>query len=112
MRRLPELRHRAQEHEATLLHHPDPRAEHQAFADVVGDEYHRFAQARLETPELTLQLGPGDGIEGPERLVEQQQRGIGRECPSDADALALSTRQLVRATGREAIGVYGNGIAR
>ena len=41
--------------------------------------------------ELAPQLGPGPDVEGGERLVEQQQPGLGDERAGQGDALLLTT---------------------
>src|SRR5207245_2627977 len=78
-----------QKRQPPLVHQPDPRAEPQALAHVVGDEDHSLGEPSLERLKLALQLDARDGIDRAERLVEQQQRGIGGEGARHAHALAL-----------------------
>ena len=43
---------------------------------------------------IVLQARAVDRVDGAERLVHQHQRRVRGECPRDADALALSAREL------------------
>src|SRR5881397_1494831 len=61
----------------------------------------RLAETSLQREELALQLDARDGIERPERLIEQEERRIGGQRPGDADPLALPARQLVRVARAE-----------
>ena len=58
-----------------------------------------FLMLLLQIEELVLQALPGDGVDGTEGLVHQQDRGIGPEGPGHAHPLALAPRQLVRDSG-------------
>jgi hypothetical protein len=71
--------------------------EKKGFADVVGDEDNGFIEVAGEGPEFALKLGTGDGIEGAEGLVHQENRGIGSKSAGNADALALTARELAGA---------------
>ena len=73
------------------------------LAEVVGDEDHRLAQVALERPELVLDLAAGDRVEGAERLVHQDQVGVGRQGPGHADPLPLAAAELVREPTRRSI---------
>ena len=74
---------------ATGFQQNDAGGEQQGFAQVVGDENDGFAEAAGEGAELALKLGPGNGIEGAERFIHQQDRGICGKSAGDADALTL-----------------------
>src|SRR5690606_1159688 len=74
----------------------DPVAHLDGLVDVVGDEDDRLAHVGLDAQELVLQAVPGDRIDRPERLVHDQDRLVGPGRPGDADALALSTGELLR----------------
>ncbi len=50
---------------------PDPRAEQQTLPHIVRHEHHRLTESAFEGAEFALQLEPRDGVEGPERLVEE-----------------------------------------
>ena len=69
--------------------------EGQRFGHVVRHEDHALGDARLNAPELLLQLTPRDWIERTERFVHQQHRRIDGERPSDADALTLAPGEFV-----------------
>src|SRR2546430_16699391 len=87
MLRAPELLRRPEEHDPALLHQPDRVAEQQSLAHVVRHEDDRLAEPPLQREELTLQLDARDGIERPERLIQQEERRIGGEAPGAADPL-------------------------
>ncbi len=71
----------------------------------MGDKNHGFAELLLQRFELLLDFPPGDRIERTERLIEQNDRRVGSERPSDADALALAAGKLPRIAPRETIGI-------
>ena len=50
----------------------------------------------MNARQLALQCVAGDRIDRGERLVHQQQLGVGGERASDADALLLAARELMR----------------
>ena len=83
-----------------LLEHAASREQRHAVAeldrlvDIVGDEHDRLAHHALEAQQLVLQAISGDRIDGPERLVHQQDVRVRPERSGDADALALSPAQL------------------
>ena len=58
--------------------------------------------------ELPVELQAGEGVEGAEGLVEEDDRRIGGEGPGEGDALALASGEL----GRVAAGVDVRGRAR
>src|SRR2546427_1742053 len=105
MLRAPELLRRPEEHDPALLHQPDRVAEQESLAHVVRHEDDRLAETPLQREELTLQLDARDGIERPERLIQQQERRSGGERPDDADPLALPARQLVWVASTEHAGI-------
>src|SRR3989475_12026334 len=105
MLRAPELLRRPEEDDPALLHQPDRVAEQQPLTHVVRHEDDRRAETPLQREELALQLDARDGIERPERLIQQEERRVGGERPSDADPLALPTRQLVGVASTEHAGI-------
>ena len=78
-----------------LVQDADAIGQRQRLGHVVRDEDDALRDARLNAPELLLQLASRDRIERTERLVHQQHRRIDRQRARDADALTLSARQLV-----------------
>ncbi len=68
--------------------------EDEGLVDVVGDEDDRLAQLALQPVQLDLQVGPDDRVDGPERLVHQQDVGVAGQRAGNADALLLPTREL------------------
>ena len=77
----------------------DALAEKKGFADVVGDEDDGFVEAAGEGPEFALKFGAGDGIEGAEGFVHQENGRIGGESAGDADTLALAAGEFARTAG-------------
>jgi hypothetical protein len=61
----------------------------------VGDHQHRLAQVALEAQELVLQTATDHRVHRPERLVHQEHGRVGGEGTGNANALALTTRELV-----------------
>ena len=59
------------------------------------DENGRDLVSVTQGEELLLHLMAGHGIQGAERLVEEQELGICREGAGDGDALALATGELM-----------------
>src|SRR5947209_13204131 len=94
MLRAPELVRRPEEHDLALLQQPDRTAEQQPLAHVVRHEDDRLAETPLQREELALQLDARDGIERPERLIEQEERRIGGQRPRDADPLDRKSTRL------------------
>ena len=80
---------------AAFRQHGEVVAEPQRLVDVVGDEHDRLAELLLEAKELVLQPGPGDGIDGAEGLVHQEDRRVGGQRPGHANPLALPAGELV-----------------
>jgi hypothetical protein len=64
----------------------------------VGDHEHRLGVglAAPELDELRLEAGPGEGVEGTERLVEQEDPRADGEGPGDRCPLGHAARHLVR----------------
>src|SRR6266404_152913 len=89
--------------DAAFFEKDDARGEKQRFAKIVSDEDDGFAEAAGEGAEFALKLGAGDGIEGAEGLVHEEDGRVGGEGAGDTDALALAARELVRA----AVTVFG-----
>src|SRR5260370_21143220 len=84
-------------HNASGLKQHNACGKEQSFVQIVRDENNGLAEAAGERAEFTLQLGAGNGIERTERLVHQQDGGIGGEGAGDANALALAAGKVARA---------------
>ena len=65
------------------------------------DEEGRLRPGAPELHELALQLEARDRVERGERLVEEEERRLGREGARDADALALPAGELARGARAE-----------
>ena len=63
---------------------------------VVGDEEADTVERGEVAAQVAADVTAGAGVEGGERLVEQQQAGFGRQRSSQGDALRLATRQRAR----------------
>src|SRR5262249_6566424 len=63
---------------------------------VVGDDQGRYLQTGLETEQLASGASSKKGIEGRERLVEQQPLRMAYQRSSQRDPLPLSARELAR----------------
>ena len=71
-------------------HDADPVGHGQRLLLVVGDEEGGRAQAGLEDADLLPELEPDLGVEGGERLVEQQHPRLDRQRPGEGDPLLLA----------------------
>ena len=63
----------------------------------MGDEHHRLVDLAPQPHDLVLHVAADQRIERRERLVEQQDVGIGGQCSGEADALLLPAAELMRA---------------
>ena len=103
-RRGDQLGGRTDLHELALVEHADPVGERGCVLVVVRDDDRR-EPAR---PQVSAQLGADVraclGVERAERLVEEQDRGLARECARERDTLALAAREsagpLIRERGQ------------
>ena len=64
----------------------------------MGHVDERDAELALELPQLELEVLAELGVEGAERLVEQQDLRVEHQGPGQGDALLLATGQLRRTT--------------
>ena len=88
--RILELLRRKVSDEFAAFEQSDSGAEHQALAQIVGDEDDGFLQAILQGAKFALQFIASDRIESAEGLVHQQNRRIGGKGAGHADPLALA----------------------
>src|SRR5947209_6404047 len=79
----------------------DAGADAQGFANIVGYEYGGPGERAAQLEKLILQFDARHRIDGPERLVEKQDSGMGRESARDADPLTLAARKLPRVAGEK-----------
>ncbi len=80
----------------SLVHHRDGLAEDDRLVHVVGHKHDGGAEAVLYGEQILLRLGADDRVERAEGLVHQEDVRLGGERASDADALLLAARELVR----------------
>ena len=78
-----------------VAHDQDPVAELERLAEVVGDEDHGLAHVAVQPDDLVLHVAADQRVEGGERLVEEDQRGVRGQRPPEADALLHAAGQLV-----------------
>ena len=77
-------------------HHHDPVGHGERLLLVVRDHDRGDAEPALQVAQLAAQPGADPGIEGRERLVEQEQAGAERQRPGQGHALLLPARELGR----------------
>jgi hypothetical protein len=82
-----------------MVHHHHTVGHRQRFFLVVGDHDRSHPQLALQCADLAAQAFAHLGIEGGERLVEQQQAGLGGQRTRERDALLLAARALRRVLG-------------
>src|ERR1035438_5095785 len=80
--------------EPAFLQQRDPGAEHERFADVVGDEKRGLAEGSLHPREALLHLKPRHRVERRERFIQQQQRRIRRQRARDTNPLLFAAGEL------------------
>ena len=66
------------------------------LGDVVRHEDDRFAEAGVQAQKFVLNRFARAGVERAERLIHQEEVGVGGQRPGDADPLPLAARQLRR----------------
>ncbi len=79
-----------------VLHDHDPVADLSRDPQVVRDKQHRQIKALANIVEQIEHLGLDRDVECRDRLVRDQHLWLHSQSPGDADALALSARELVR----------------
>ena len=94
----------------SLDHARRPRREHDhavgeehRLADPVGDKEHRLFRLLPDAQELEVHPLPGQGVEGAEGLVHQQQLGVVNEGAGDGDALLHAAGELLGIAALEAL---------
>ncbi len=75
--------------------HDDTVGQQHRLVHVVRHHHHGGAAFRHDALQLVLQPGTGEGVERAERLVHQQQLGLHRQSPGDADALLHTAGNFV-----------------
>ena len=81
--------------DAAGLHDRDVAAELHRLVQIVRDEDDGLPELALQIEELVLQAGADQRVEGGERLVHEQDVGVGRERAREADPLLHAARELV-----------------
>lgn len=76
------------------MHDDDLVAQGDRLVEIVGDHDDRRPRATQEIAEVPAELGAHDGIERPERLVEEHEAGLVHERADERDALPLAAGQL------------------
>ena len=73
----------------------DPIAQANRFTDVMGDKDNGFASLFPNALEIAIKLLAGEGIEGGEWFIHQEDAWIGRESAGQGDPLFHSPGKLV-----------------
>ena len=76
--------------DAAIAHHGHSIAKEHRLVEIVRDEHDGLAQGCLKLDELFLHLAANQGIQGRERLVHQQDVGIGRQGARQPNPLTHS----------------------
>ena len=82
---------------AAGLKQDDAGSEEKSFAKIVGDEDDGLAETASKGAEFALKLGAGDGIEGTEGFIHQENGRIGGKGAGDANALTLAAGKFAGA---------------
>ena len=99
-----ELARAGELHDPAEVHHRDPVADVAHDRQVVGDEQVGQPESVLEPLEQVDDLGLDRDVERADRLVGDDEVGVERERPGDADALPLAAGELVRIADRRTRG--------
>ena len=95
-RRREDLGAGSQLHPRAVLHQQDAVADAHRLVEVVRDEDDGLAQLRLELEEQVLHVAADQGIERGERLVHQEDVGVGCQRARQAHALLHAAGELGR----------------
>ena len=90
-----ELGRRRELLQAPGVHDADPVGDGQRLLLVVGDEQRGGADLDLDPADLVAQLHAHLGVEGRERLVEEEDRRLDRQRPGEGHPLLLAAGELV-----------------
>ena len=82
-------------------HDDDPRRQEDRLGDGVGDEHDRRPGPLPDLEQLEVHPLAGHLVEGPERLVHEQDRRVDGERAGDRHALLHAARQLPRVVAGE-----------
>ena len=99
-----ELARRGDLDDPAEVHDRDPVADVADDREVVGDEQVGQAESLLEALEQVDDLGLDRDVEGADGLVGDDEVGLERQGPGDADALPLAAGELVRIADRRSRG--------
>ena len=89
-----DLLRRADLDDHAVLHDRDAVADADRLIEVVGDENGGLAEVLGQLAELVLQLAADQRVERAERLIHQDDFGIGGQRAGEADALLHAAREL------------------
>ena len=95
-----DLRCRADLRHPPVAYHADAVGHRQRFLLIVGDKNKTGSQLAPQTHKLLAGFGTQGTVEGRKRLIQQQQRGPGRQASGKGDPLLLAAGKLVRAAIR------------
>src|SRR5437763_15872783 len=90
------------------IHQPDAVAQREGLAYVVGHKDYSLVEPLLKLLELFLQFQSSDRIQGPKRLIHQQDWRIRCQGARQSYPLSLSAGELIRITLAEFFGWKSN----
>ena len=82
-----------------VLHEHDAAPEGDGLVEIVGDEHDGLLELLLQLAQFRLHIAADQRIEGAERLVHEQDIGVGGQGPGEAGALLHAARELVGVLG-------------
>ena len=90
-----DLFRRIESHEASLIQDTKPGGKRKRFTHVVRHHNDGFVELFLNAAKLAMQFGPRERIKRTERLIHQDDGGVGGQRPRESNSLPLPTRKLV-----------------
>ena len=84
-------------------HDNDPVRQEHGFRDRVGDEDHGLPPLEPQPFDVEAHLLPRERVQGPERLVHQEERRVVDQTPADRRSLTHPPRQLERVAVLETV---------
>src|SRR5262249_14685552 len=96
-----EFARRNQSDEPPILQQTDAICKNKGLAHIMGYENDGFSKPLFKRLKFFLNFRPGNWIQGPKRLVQQQHRWIRRQSTCDSDTLPLAAGKFARKPRRK-----------
>jgi hypothetical protein len=80
--------------QSAAAHDADAVRQAEGLVEVVGHQQGGLSEALFQVQELAVELQTGQGVQGSERLVQEDEGGIGGEGAGEGHALALAPGEL------------------